>query len=431
MNKKITVAIIDKGGRGNVLLEKYAGSSQVSRLVAIPGNDFMKMCTEKPVVTYPNVSTSDISQIVAICQKEHVSLVDVCQDNAVAAGLVNALAEVGIKTVGPTREAGEIEWSKVWSREFLRRHHVPQPDFMSFDSVTAGEEYLQTHSDQSWFVKANGLAEGKGALPANSNKEAIFRIQELSRFGLAGEKYLLEEWIKGENGKIAEEFSAFAICNGESFSIIGYAQDYKRALDNDQGENTGGMGCVTPPPTIDHIISDQVQLIFDKTVTGLKNEGRPYNGILYLGGIVGSDKKVKVVEFNARWGDPEAQVIIPGILNDFIELSNQELKTDGACRVVIAGTAKGYPQNYQQVLGKEILGLEEAMKLSNISIYGAGIKKMNSKWVVDGGRIFYVVAVGDSLEQAQMRAYKAMSGIRIEGDNLHFRTDIGSRYLSK
>ncbi|MEP7166581.1 MAG: phosphoribosylamine--glycine ligase [Candidatus Woesebacteria bacterium] len=438
--EKISVAVIDKGGRGHVLVEQYAKSPDVERVFAIPGNDLMQATCTKQVVTHPTITTTDITHILEICKKNDVSLVDVAQDNAVAIGLVNALSEVGIASVGPTREAGIIEWDKVWARDFMSRHHIPQPEFAHFATTESGIRYLRSHVDQPWFVKASGLAEGKGALPAENNYQAQERVLELQRFGKSGETYLLEQWVKGEDDKLAEEFSAFALCDGANFSIIGYAQDYKRALDGNAGENTGGMGCITPPSLIDSNIVAQVNEIFNKTVQGLAQEGRPYKGVLYLGGMIGTNKKVFVVEFNARWGDPEAQILVPSIQNDFIVLSKAisqgnvtsiPIQTNGKRRVVLAGTAKGYPQDYNSVKGKRIFGLENAINAPQVLVYGAGIKRIGCDWVVDGGRVFYIVGEGETVQEAKALAYATMNTIEIEGDNLHYRQDIADDEIKR
>jgi phosphoribosylamine--glycine ligase len=431
-----TVVIIDAGGRGAALVDVYAKSPHVDNIIAIPGNDYLQVNSSKPVITYPQLKTTSVHEIVDICKKEKVALVDVAQDNAVAVGLVDALQQEGIMVFGPTKAAGELEWNKAFAREFMQRHNVPQPEFAVFHSVEEGISYLTQQPDQPWFVKAAGLAEGKGALPAVNNKEAQKRIHELQKFGAAGKTYLLEKWLKSIDGSIAEEFSAFAVSDGNTWQIVGYAQDHKRALDGDKGENTGGMGVSTPPLVVDEAIRKQTEEIFSKTFEGMKKERRPYTGILYLGGIL-IDKKVYVIEYNARWGDPEVEVILPGIKNDLyaiakavIKESLQEitLQTDGKARVVVAGTAKGYPEDYAAVKGKKILGLEN---IENVLIYGAGIKKQGENFVVNGGRVFYVIGEGENVLEARKAAYDAMEKISIEGNNLHYRTDIGWRDVNR
>jgi phosphoribosylamine--glycine ligase len=454
-----TICIIDGGGRGAALVAAYAKNPLVERILVIPGNDYMQENSSKPVVTYPHLKTTDVKEIVEICTTEKVSLVDVAQDDAVAAGVTDALQKEGIVVFGPTKSAGELEWSKAFSREFMQRNTIPQPDFAIFSSVAEGMAYLQQQPDQPWFVKASGLALGKGALPANNNAEAEERIVELQEFGDAGKTYLLEKWLKSPDGSNVEEFSAFAISDGKSWRMIGYAQDHKRALDADKGENTGGMGVSTPPLVITKDIAKQTEDIFSKTFTGLQKEGRSYVGVLYLGGMIVGEK-VYVVEFNARWGDPEAEAVIPGIINDYYELIQTILrkqldtitiKIDNSYRVAIAGTARGYPEDYKAVKGKQIIGLSEAKKMEDVIVFGAGIATKSSvkrgdpstpslrsvaqddsvDYVVNGGRIFYVVAEGKTVIDAREKAYAAMERISIEGDNLHYRKDIGWRDVKR
>lgn len=427
-----TILIIDGGGRGATLVDKYGQSKYVDRILVVPGNDLMEINTRKPVVTFQHLKTTSVKEIIDICKKENVDLVDVAQDNAIEVGLVDELMKNGIPVIGPTRAAGQIEWDKAWARMFMAKYRITCPQFNTFTKQSLAVKYLRKQSDKRWFVKASGLAEGKGALPASNNEEAIEKVLEMERFGNAGSTFLLEDWLVGE------EFSAFALCDGKDFKVVGYAQDHKRVFDGDTGPNTGGMGCVSNPLIIDQNIKKQVEEIFRETVNGLKEEGRTYQGVLYLGGMV-VDGKVYVIEFNARWGDPEAQVIIPSVRNDFVEIADAiifgklkslKIDIDKKVRVVVAGTSKGYPINYQSVKGKKVLGLEKAQKL-RVKIYGAGIKKMDGNWVVNGGRVFYIMADGKNVVETREKVYKAMAQINIEGDNLHYRTDIGWRDVAR
>ena len=436
-----TIIVIDGGGRGAALVHAYSKSPHVDRIIAIPGNDLMQINTDKEVVTYQNLKTTSVKEIVEIAIKENVSLVDVAQDNAVAIGLVDRLTQEGILTVGPTKEAGQIEWDKAWARDFGVRHNLPQPVFQSFNSVEAGIEFIKSHPakasrDKKWFIKAAGLAEGKGVLPAHSNEEAIEKVKELNtNFKQSAETYLIEEWIEGE------EFSAFIVADGTEFQILGFAQDHKRVNDGDEGPNTGGMGCSTPPLVINSNIQIQISKIFEATIDGLIIEGRPYTGVLYLGGIIKlGTNEVYIIEFNSRWGDPEAEVIIPSLKGDFYDLSqqigwrklsNEVIQTDGRARVAIAAASKGYPGDYSRVKGKEIRGLEDVLKQKGITIYGAGVKKDGDKYFASGGRLFYIVADGKDVIEARKKAYDAMSLVSIEGDGLHYRRDIGYRDIDR
>ncbi len=436
------VLIVGNGGRESALVDKYSQSKYVKRIIAIPGNDLMQENTSKPVQTYQQLKTTSVKEILEICEEKKVDLVDVAQENAVESGLVDKLTQKGISVVGPTRKAGQIEWDKVWAREFGKKYKLPQPSFKVCFSEKEGINYLKNQADQSWFIKAVYLSEGKGALPARNNKEAIEKVKEMRRFGKAGKVFLIEKWLKGDDN-FTEEFSTFIFSDGEHYQIIGSAQDHKRVNNFDEGENTGGMGCSLPPLVLISGIKNDVKKIFDKTVKGLKAEGKPYKGVLFLGGMVIKHRnklKPYVIEFNARWGDPEAQVILPGVKNDLFEISraivkgninNIKIKTDGKARIVVAGASKGYPGDYQSVNGKRIYGLDEVKKIDGVKVYGAGIKKEKRKYYTNGGRLFYIVGEGKTVIEARRKAYEAMSLIFIEDNNLHFRTDIGWRDVQR
>lgn len=446
MAERNTVVVIDGGGRGTALIDKYSQSPHVDNLIAIPGNDWIKRHTPKPVEVYPKLKTTSLPEIIMLCKEKKVDLVDVAQDNAVHAGLVDALEKEGIKVLGPTRAAGEIEWSKIFARKFGKHHHLPQPWFHDFYSEYEGKEFLFSQlfsrgKKQEWFVKADSLAAGKGALPARNTIQALRRVSEVQKYGSA---YLIEKWLRGTDGKGGEEFSTFILSDGENFQLIGNAQDHKRVSDFDEGENTGGMGCSTPPLLLTLDIVNKVRTrIVDKTIKGLVSEGRPYKGILYLGGMVINEKgelNPYVIEFNARWGDPEAQVILPGLQNDLFEVgmavvegsvNNLQIQMDKKARVAITGASRGYPGNYDAVKNKRIHGLNEAMKVKGVKVYGAGVKVVDGEYWTSGGRLFYVVGEGNTVIDARERAYAALARISIEGNNLHFRTDIGWRDVSR
>lgn len=432
-----TVAIIGGGGRESVLLEKYSQSGKVAKLIAIPGNDLMQFLTEKPVLTFPKTKTTDVKKILKICYENKVDLVDVVQDDAIAAGVTDILRSNGFSVVGPSKGAGKIEWSKSFSRELLKDIGILQPEFYIFDHQKDGIEFVRSQPNQPWFVKADGLASGKGAMGTRNNSEAIEKIKELYKFGKAGQKFLIEKFLKNE-GELAEEFSAFAISDGKDFKILGYAQDHKRANDGDLGENTGGMGASFPPKVIDENIEKQVAEIFKKTFSALEAKGYPYIGVLFLGGIL-VGKKVFVIEFNARWGDPEAQVIVPSIKNDFFDLSTAvvsrnlggaKLKIIKDVRVCVAICPKGYP-NLKNQNGKEVKGLMKYMNDKEVKIYPAGVRLIEGKIVLTSGRSFHIVASGSNINIARRNAYAFINNILDEGNKLHFRTDIGWRDINR
>ncbi len=435
---KKTVAIIDRGGRGAALAYAYSKSKHVGKILVIPGSGLIQINCEVPVVTFPEIEITDRKSIVLICKKEMVDLVDVAQDDAVAAGVSDALQGAGFLVAGPSKSAGKIEWSKAFSRRLMKKAGVLQPEFKVFTNFKDGSKYLDGQPDQPWFVKADGLVRGKGALSAESNHEAKERISELLKFGKAGRTYLLEKWLK-DDSDIAEEFSAFAVSDGLTFQIVGFAQDHKRIFDRDKGENTGGIGVSSPPLVVDKKISVQTKVIFSKVFNELSRRKTPYKGILYLGGIIVSGK-VYVVEFNARWGDPEAEALVPSIKNDMYELSSAiarqnlssfKIDIDKKARVVVTGCAKGYPNDIKKVRGAEIKGLTKVSKLKDILIFGASVTENEGKHFVEGGRLFHIMGVGKDVVEARAKVYSAMKLIKIGDNDLHFRTDIGWRDVDR
>lgn len=426
-----TLLITDAGGRGAALVDKYGQSNQVGKILVVPGNDLMQINTTKEVITYPQLKTTSISEILEIIKKEKVDLVDVAQDNAVEAGVADEVFATGVLAFGSSKLSGQIEWDKAWARDFMKKYDIPSPLFYKFNNQEDGINFAKENPNKRWFIKAAGLAEGKGVIPGVNLDETINAINSMAKFGKSGETYLLEEWLEGE------EFSAFALCDGEDFVYIGSAQDHKRVFDGDTGPNTGGMGCVSNPLIVTEDIKVQINEIFTKVMEGMKKEKRPYKGVLYLGGMV-VQGKVYVIEFNARWGDPEAEVILPSIKNDWYEvcnavisgnLKNINLEIDKKVRVVVAVCSKGYPENYTEAKGKKITGIEEAAR--TVKVYGAGIKKLGEDFVVNGGRVLFLMAEGEDILEAREKVYSAISLINIDGNNMHFRKDIGWRDLER
>jgi len=438
---KTIVAIIDAGGRGAALVDAYAKSPKVDEIIAIPGNDLMHINTNKPVHIYPQLKTTSKEEILKICQEFQVSLINVTQDNAVEAGVSDLLRQNGFKVVGASHSVGRIEWDKAWSRDFMSKNFLPIPSYKVCSHQEEGIQFLRTQKDQAWFIKAAGLAEGKGVIPARNNMEAEVAIEEMAKFGTAGQTFLIEQAL------IGEEFSAFVVSDGNSFQFMGAAQDHKRAFDNDEGPNTGGMGCSSPPLVIDANIQTQIDEIFEKTFEGLKKENLPYQGVLYLGGIVvteGNLKKVYIIEFNARWGDPEIECIMPGIHNDIYEigllinegkLNQTQIQYDGRARIVVAACSLGYPEDYSKVKGKEIVGLNKLIQEPGVRVYGSGTKVVDGRYIANGGRLFYVVAEGKDVLEAREKAYRALEKVSIPGENgedlLHYRKDIGYRDVKR
>lgn len=427
------ILIIGSGGREHALAEAYSKSKRVEKVFVAPGNDLMSFKNTK-ISILPNVKVLDFEKILDSVKKLKIDLVDVAQDDPLAGGLVDVLNSKNIKAFGPFQKAAEIEWNKAWARIFMQKYKLPTPSFQYFNDEHEAIKYARSLPENILYIKAAGLAAGKGAIRAETKEEAILAIKKMKDFGKSGKTFLIEEAL------IGEEFSLFIVCDGKNYKIIRAAQDHKTVYEKDKGPNTGGMGCVSPIK----IISSSLIKTIEKTIIkpfmiGMQKEERDYSGILYLGGIIDRNNKIKIIEFNARWGDPEAEVILPGIKTDYLKiveavlekkLDKIKIEVDNKTRISIAGCSYGYPNDYSKVKGKEITGLKEVVK-NGIKVFGAGIKIKNNKLYADGGRVFHLVSEGNNVQTARKKAYEAMSQIYIQGNNLHYRTDIGWRELER
>lgn len=441
MGGKETVVIVGSGGREAALAEKYSESDHVGRIIAIPGNDMMRESSRVSVELVPQIDIKKPTHLASYLhsRRSEISLVDIAPEDVLAQGVVDRLTKIGIPTFGPTKAASQIEWDKYYARLSGGYWGLPQPQFMLHRfELTANSlgDIMTTFGDKEVAVKANGLAAGKGVILTQGEEgieRAITKLRAMQR--LASSTIVIEEKIQGRNGEEGEEFSAFVLSSGTEYQIVGFAQDHKRALDGDKGDNTGGMGAVSNPLLLqDEQLRDRVIQIFEKTFRGLNGV---YKGVLYLGGMAvdnGNGLEPYVVEFNSRWGDPEAQVLLPGLEVDLFELSMAiargeslpQIRQDNKVRVAVAGVAKGYPGNYSQAMGKKINGIDNA-RATGATVYGANVLVEGEEHKVNGGRLFYVGGIGDDVVQARAMAYGGMKVVTIEGDNLHFRTDIGNR----
>lgn len=436
MAERNIVGIVDGGGRGAVLARAYEKSPHVDGIVVFPGNSLIDVMAKKPTLIYPVSKTTDVTAIVDMFQGLGVTLADVAQDNAIAVGVSDSLREVGIPTIGPSREAGKIEWSKSIARGLGKQAGIQQPKFEVFTRTEPADWYIDRSGEERFVVKADGLADGKGVKIAGSSEEAKRMVREIrEQFPQAANVFLVEELVAGE------EFSTFFASDGEHVKIIGHAQDHKREANFDEGENTGGMGCSTPPMLMTEGLEIEVGKDIGKIMRTLAEMGVPYEGIGYYGGMYDSNKRrLNNIEWNARWGDPEAQVILPGITSDMYELAmsivnkgldKYNLTTDSLARVVVAGASRGYPRDYSAVRGLQIFGLEDVMKMKDVQLYGAGVAVVDGKHYANGGRLFYVVGQGENVITAREKAYGAMARVHVDGNNLIFRDDIGWRDVQR
>lgn len=416
--KKTNVAIIGGGGREHAIALKLKESPLLGKLFCLPGNAGISECA----VCAP-VSPMDFEGIFAFCEKNGVDLVFVAPDDPLAGGLVDFLTERGVKAFGPVKAAAKIESSKAFAKDFMRKYEIPTAWYRVFESFESAREYAQS-CPLPVVVKADGLALGKGVIICNTRSEALDALQSVmvdARFGKsAGSKVVMEEFMNGR------EVTVLAFCDGKTLLPMPASQDHKKAFDGDKGLNTGGMGAFAPTP---YFSSDDeiefMQKIALPTLAGLEKEGIEFKGVLYFG-LMKTGAGLKVVEYNARFGDPETQVVLALLKSDLLEivLATTEGRLDGtivewsgetALTVVVADG--GYPENV--VKGKEItLG-----SLEGVTLIHAGTRSEDGRLKTNGGRVFDVVGVADNLEAARKKVYGQIDKVTFEG--ARYRADIG------
>jgi phosphoribosylamine--glycine ligase len=431
---KVNVLVIGSGGREHALAWKIAKSPLVDRVLAAPGSAGMEGCA----TCFPDVSVTDTDAILALSRAESVGLVVIGPEDPLAAGLTDALREQGYSVFGPTAAAAQLEASKSFSKDFMKRHGVPTARYETFEALEPAIAYVREQGGAS-VVKADGLAAGKGVAMCESPEQAERALREMmvdQRFGDAGSRVVIEEWLRGE------EASYYAITDGEAIVTLAAAQDHKRALDGDRGENTGGMGAYSPAPVISEEVEKKVleQVVYP-TIRGMAAEGIPYTGVLFVGLMIDPAGHPHVIEFNVRFGDPETQPLMVRMEGDIVPLlqgsadgkldSNAELSWgDSAVCVVLA--SEGHPRGYEK--GRAILGLSDtgapAGDSDEIVIFHAGTcRAEDGGFETSGGRVLGVTARGASVREARDRAYRAVSEVSFEG--VQFRGDIAARAIDR
>lgn len=416
------VLVVGSGGREHALVWKIAQSKLVEEVYCAPGNggiSSIAMCVP--------IDALDVDGVVNFSKEKEIDLVVVAAENPLAAGMVDKLEENGIRAFGPNKAATIIEGSKSFAKELMKKYGIPTAEYEVFDSSEKAISYLEEKNTYPIVVKADGLALGKGVIIArdfDEAKEAVKSMMEEKAFGEAGNKVVIEEFLTGQ------EVTVLAFTDGKTVKPMVSAQDHKRVFDNDEGPNTGGMGAFSPSriytPEVEKICMEK---IFMPTIEAMNKEGRKFKGVLYFGLMVTKDGP-KVVEYNARFGDPEAQVVLPRLQTDILEIFNAVIDekldeidikwSDSGCVCVIMASG-GYPKEYEK--GFEILGLDEAQKDANVVVFHAGTKKENEKYITAGGRVIGVTALEDSLDSAIKKAYEAVGKISFK--NAHYRKDIG------
>ena len=417
----VNVLVIGSGGREHAIGWKLGQSDNVNTVFHAPGNG--------GTLNNVPISVDNLDELAKFASENNCFTV-VGPEAPLAMGIVDMFNERGLRIFGPTKNAAQLESSKIWAKQFLKRNSIPTATFEVFNDAVKAKEHINK-IDYNVVIKADGLAAGKGVIVCKSKDEAEKAIDMMlvdKKFGDAGNKIIIEERIDGI------EASYIALSDGKIAISMATSQDHKRVFDNDKGPNTGGMGAYSPTPIIDNDLSQKIQeKIIDKTISSLRNEGITFKGFLYAG-IMLKDDELYVLEYNVRMGDPECQPILMRMDSDLFEylvgsvdgtLENMEQiawKNKSAVCIVLA--SKGYPELYSK--GEEIFGLGNAF--DNAYIFHAGTKELNKKIITNGGRVLGVTALGDTLESAIKHAYGITE--KISWDSKHLRTDIGKKGLA-
>lgn len=424
MGKKVMV--IGQGGREHALIWKLAQSPEIDKLYAAPGNPGIAQLAE-----CLKLKADDIEGLLSFARDNSIDLTVVGPEAPLMAGIVDRFRAAGLKIFGPTAAAAQLEGSKIFAKDLMHKYGIPTAQYRVFTETEPARAYVRSFTDrgESVVVKADGLAAGKGVIVAGNFEQASAAIDSImaeGEFGEAGKQIVIEECLTGE------EVSFFVITDGRDYVPLLSAQDHKRVFDNDEGPNTGGMGAYTNPPVFtDQLYRQAVEEVIEPVIKALASEGRPYQGVLYAGLMITEDGP-KVLEFNARFGDPETQVLMPMIKSDLLPLMEASADgninkyklelNDGVCVCVVAASG-GYPGSYAK--GKVIEGLETLP--DDVLVFHAGTAVKDGRLVTGGGRVLGVVYRGKDFRTAIDGVYRQVENIYFEG--MHYRRDIGHRAL--
>ena len=417
--------VVGSGGREHAIAKKLLESPQVEQVFVAPGNDGMTL----DGLDLVDIAISEHSKLIDFAKENEIAWTFIGPDDALAAGIVDDFNAAGLKAFGPTKGAAELEWSKDFAKEIMVKYGVPTAAYATFSDFEQAKAYIEEQGAPI-VVKADGLALGKGVVVAETVDQAVDAAREMlldNKFGDSGARVVIEEFLDGE------EFSLFAFVNGDTFYIMPTAQDHKRAYDGDKGPNTGGMGAYAPVPHLsDALINQSIETIVKPVLEGMIAEGRPYLGILYAGLIVTAEGP-KVIEFNARFGDPETQIILPRLTSDLAQnisdILNQKPTevtwTDRGVTLGVVVASKGYPLDYE----KGVV-LPEKTEDDIITYYaGAKFDEKGRALLSNGGRVYMLVTTADSVKEAQEKIYAQLKNQETEG--LFYRNDIGSKAIKE
>ncbi len=415
------ILVVGGGGREHAVVWKIAQSPAVEKIYCAPGNGGIAELAE----CVP-IGATDIEGIVRFAKEKEIDLVMVAPDDPLVMGMVDALENEGIRAFGPRANAAALEGSKVFSKELMKKYHIPTAGYEVFTESAKAVEYLKKGTFPA-VIKAEGLALGKGVIIAQDLEEAEKAVHDMidqKVFGESGSRIVIEEFLTGP------EVSVLAFTDGKTVCPMVSAQDHKRAYDNDEGLNTGGMGTFSPSRLYDEAKAKEcMEKIFLPTVRAMQEEGRPFKGVLYFGLMMTADG-VKVIEYNCRFGDPETQVVLPRLKTDLVEimeaviderLDQISIEWEDNAAVCVVMASGGYPVKYTS--GYEISGLKDVSKMEDMTVFHAGTKVQDGKIVTAGGRVLGVTAVAPDLDQAIIKAYEGVHKIQFK--DAHYRKDIG------
>jgi phosphoribosylamine--glycine ligase len=420
----MNVFVIGSGGREHALVWKMAQSPYVEKIFCAPGNggiDSLAECI--------NIAVDDLKELMHFARKNAVDLTVVGPELPLTLGIVDRFQREQLPIFGPSGAAAQLEGSKAFTKQFLAKYQIPSADFHIFKDSEKALRHIR-QNDPPFVLKADGLAAGKGVLICHSRNDAYQGIDDImvsKRFGKAGNRLVIEDFLAGE------EASLLAITDGEHYLVLPPAQDHKAIFEGDKGPNTGGMGAYAPAPVIHKALLDQIsEQIIEPTIRGMQAENRPYRGVLYAGLMI-TQEGPKVVEFNCRFGDPEIQAILPLLKTDIVDLMmevvDRRLKPRGpeispdSCICVIMASG-GYPGTYQK--GKPILGLDQ---VKDVHVFHAGTRREGDQILTAGGRVLGVTSTGKTFIEAREKVYQAIG--RIAFDGAYYRKDIGYRAMGK
>ena len=417
------VLVIGRGGREHAICQKISESGRLSELYCAPGNAGIGEISE-----LVNINETDIEQLITFAKEKEIDLTVVGPENPLMMGIVDAFEEEGLAIFGPRKAAAEIEGSKSFAKDLMHKHHIPTAEYGTFHTFEEAKAYI-LEKGAPIVLKADGLAAGKGVVVALTLEEALTSLEEMmvgEKFGEASSKMVIEEFLDGE------EFSFMAFVNGENVYPLAIAQDHKRAFDGDKGPNTGGMGAYSPVPHIhESIVNEAFNEILKPTAKALVKEGKSFCGILYAGLIVTTNGP-KVIEFNARFGDPETQVVLPRMESDLIDVllsvlnsESYEIKWSPKTVLGVVYASKGYPDSYEKNM--------EIPDLSPISgtarVFHAGTKFEQDRLVSDGGRVLLVAVKEENQELAFQKVYKEIQ--KLDSPQFFYRSDIGKKAIGR